>query len=364
MALIAIVQTDIKRVVAYSTLSQLGYMTMALGASAYSVAIFHLMTHAFFKAVLFLGAGSVIIAMHHEQDMRRMGGLRKYMPITYATMLIGAIANAGLPPFAGFFSKDSIIEAVHLAHVPGAGFAYFCALAAVFVGGLYSFRLIFFTFHGKERFREVAHDAHGHDAHHDDHGHHGGEPHESPKVVTVPLILLSIPAIASGWLIGTVLYGKWFGGAIQILEAHKGVEKMAEEFHGVVGMMLHGVTTLPFWLAISGAATAWFLYIVRPDLPAVIKKKSGVLAVILEEKYGFDRFNDWFFAGGARAVGRGLWKGGDQMLIDGVMVNGSAGAVGWVSGLVRLFQTGRIYQYAFGMIFGVFALLTLWFNKV
>jgi len=367
MALIAIVQTDIKRVVAYSTLSQLGYMTMALGASAYSVAIFHLMTHAFFKAVLFLGAGSVIIAMHHEQDMRRMGGLRKYLPITYATMLIGAFANAGLPPFAGFFSKDSIIEAVHLAQVPGAGFAYFCALAAVFVGGLYSFRLIFFTFHGKERFREAAHDAHGHDAHvdsHGDHGHHGSaEPHESPKVVTVPLILLSIPAIASGWLIGTILYGKWFGDAIHISEAHKGVEKMAEEFHGVLGMMMHGVTTLPFWLAISGAATAWFLYIVRPDLPAVIKKKSGVLATILEEKYGFDRFNDWFFAGGARLIGRGLWKGGDQVLIDGVMVNGSAGAVGWISGLVRLFQTGRIYQYAFSMIFGVFALLTLWFNR-
>jgi len=367
MALIAIVQTDIKRVVAYSTLSQLGYMTMALGASAYSVAIFHLMTHAFFKAVLFLGAGSVIIAMHHEQDMRRMGGLRKYLPITYATMLIGAFANAGLPPFAGFFSKDSIIEAVHLAQVPGAGFAYFCALAAVFVGGLYSFRLIFFTFHGKERFREAAHDAHGHDAHadsHGDHGHHGSaEPHESPKVVTVPLILLSIPAIASGWLIGTILYGKWFGDAIHIGEAHKGVEKMAEEFHGVLGMMMHGVTTLPFWLAISGAATAWFLYIVRPDLPAVIKKKSGVLATILEEKYGFDRFNDWFFAGGARLIGRGLWKGGDQVLIDGVMVNGSAGAVGWISGLVRLFQTGRIYQYAFSMIFGVFALLTLWFNR-
>src|SRR3989338_652040 len=222
MALIAIVQTDIKRVVAYSTLSQLGYMTMALGASAYSVAIFHLMTHAFFKAVLFIGAGSVIIAMHHEQDMRKMGGLRKYMPITYATMLIGAIANAGLPPFAGFFSKDSIIEAVHLSQVPGAGFAYFCALAAVFVGGLYSFRLIFFTFHGNERFREAAHDAHGHDAHHDDHGQPGPvEPRESPKVVTVPLILLSIPAIASGWLIGTILYGNWFGDSITISSAHK-----------------------------------------------------------------------------------------------------------------------------------------------
>jgi NADH-quinone oxidoreductase subunit L len=361
MALIAIVQTDIKRVVAYSTLSQLGYMTMALGASAYSVAIFHLMTHAFFKAVLFLGAGSVIIAMHHEQDMRKMGGLRKYMPITYLTVLIGAIANAGLPPFAGFFSKDSIIEAVHLAQVPGAGFAYFCALAAVFVGGLYSFRLVFFAFHGKERFREAAHDAHhGHDAH----GHHGAhEPHESPKVVTVPLILLSIPAIASGWLIGSFLYGNWFGDAIYIAEHHEGLAEMAHEFHGVFAMMLHGVTTLPFWLALSGAATAWFLYIVRPDLPAVIKQKSGILATILEKKYGFDEFNEWFFAGGARGIGRGLWKAGDQMLIDGVAVNGSARLVGWFASVVRLIQSGHIYQYAFSMIIGVFVLLTLWMNK-
>ncbi|MBL8480264.1 MAG: NADH-quinone oxidoreductase subunit L, partial [Sterolibacteriaceae bacterium] len=368
MALIAIVQTDIKRVVAYSTLSQLGYMTMALGASAYSVAIFHLMTHAFFKAVLFLGAGSVIIAMHHEQDMRKMGGLRKYMPITYATMLIGAIANAGLPPFAGFFSKDSIIEAVHLANVPGAGFAYFCALAAVFVGGLYSFRLIFFTFHGEERFRKAAehHGDHGHDhdAHHDahdDHGHHGPvEPHESPRVVTLPLILLAIPAIASGWLIGTILYGNWFGNAITIAEVHKGMATMAHEFHGIFGMMAHGVTTLPFWLAVGGAATAWYLYIVRPDLPAVIKQKLAFPAMILEEKYGFDRFNDWFFAGGSRLLGRGLWKAGDQVLIDGVMVNGSAGAVGWFSALVGMIQSGRIYRYALGMIFGVVALLSLW----
>jgi NADH-quinone oxidoreductase subunit L len=368
MALIAIVQTDVKRVVAYSTLSQLGYMTMALGASAYSVAIFHLMTHAFFKAVLFLGAGSVIIAMHHEQDMRKMGGLRKYMPITYATMLIGAIANAGLPPFAGFFSKDSIIEAVHLANVPFAGFAYFCALAAVFVGGLYSFRLIFFTFHGEERFRHAADHhgdhGHGHDAHHDahdDHGHHGPvEPHESPKVVTVPLILLSIPAIASGWLIGTVLYGNWFGGAISIAETHKAMATMAHEFHGIFGMMSHGVMTLPFWLAISGAATAWYLYIVRPDLPAVIKQKLAFPAMILEEKYGLDRFNDWFFAGGARGVGRGLWKAGDQVLIDGVMVNGSAGAVGWFAGLTGMIQSGRIYRYALAMLFGVVAFLSLW----
>ena len=362
MALIAIVQTDIKRVVAYSTLSQLGYMTAALGASAYSAAIFHLMTHAFFKAVLFLGAGSVIIAMHHEQDMRKMGGLRKYMPITYITVLIGAIANAGLPPFAGFFSKDSIIEAVQLSNVWGAGFAYLALLGGVFVGGFYSFRLVFFAFHGKERFRETHHDDHGdhgHDAHHDDHGHHGPvEPHESPWVVTLPLILLAIPAIAAGWLIGPMLFGGYFGDAIFIGENHPGLEEMAHEFHGILPMVLHGLTSVPFWLAVSGAATAWFLYIARPDLPAVIKQKLALPAMILEEKYGFDRFNDWFFAGGARMLGRGLWKTGDQLLIDGLAVNGSARTVGQFAGIVRLIQSGHLYQYAFAMIFGVVVLMT------
>ncbi|HEX8987325.1 MAG TPA: NADH-quinone oxidoreductase subunit L [Rhodocyclaceae bacterium] len=361
MALIAIVQTDIKRVVAYSTLSQLGYMTMALGASAFPVAIFHLMTHAFFKAVLFLGAGSVIIAMHHEQDMRRMGGLRKYMPITYLTVLIGAIANAGLPPFAGFFSKDSIIEAVALSHIAGSGFAYFAALAAVFVGGVYSFRLVFFAFHGEERFRHAG----GHHGDHGEHGHgHHAEPHESPKVVTIPLILLAIPAICAGWLIGPMLYGGWFGDAIFISPEHEGFAEMAHDFEGVLPMILHGLTSVPFWLAIAGAATSYFLYIVRPDLPAVIKTKFSFIANILEKKYGFDEFNEWFFAGGARMVGRGLWKGGDQALIDGVAVNGSAKVVGMIASFVRLFQSGHIYQYAFTMIFGVFVLLTLWFNRV
>jgi NADH-quinone oxidoreductase subunit L len=375
MALIAIVQTDIKRVVAYSTLSQLGYMTTALGASAYSAAMFHLATHAFFKAVLFLGAGSVIIAMHHEQDMRKMGGLRKYMPITYLTVLIGALANAGFPPFAGFFSKDSIIEAVHLSTTPGAGFAYALILAGVFVGGFYSFRLVFFAFHGKERFREApAHEAHGghgahgaaHDAHgHDDHGHHGPvEPKESPWVVTVPLILLAIPSVIAGWaMIGPALFGNYFGGAIFIAPEHPAIARMAAEFHGSMGMVLHGLMTPPFWLALAGAATAWYLYIVRPDLPAKIKAKSGVLARILEKKYGFDEFNEWAFAGGARLLGRGLWKGGDQTLIDGLVVNGSAKVVGWVASIVRLFQSGYIYQYAFSMIIGVFVLLTLWMNR-
>jgi NADH-quinone oxidoreductase subunit L len=360
MALIAIVQTDIKRVVAYSTLSQLGYMTAALGASAYSAAIFHLMTHAFFKAVLFLGAGSVIIAMHHEQDMRRMGGLRKYMPITYLTVLIGAIANAGLPPFAGFFSKDSIIEAVQLAHIPGAAFAYYALLAGVFVGGFYSFRLVFFAFHGEERFRHAG----GHHGDHGAHGHgHHAEPHESPKVVTIPLILLAIPAILAGFLIGPMLFGGYFGEAIQIAPRHASIAHMAEEFHGPWAMVLHGLMAPPFWLALAGAATAWFLYIKRPELPTVIKAKFATLAMILEEKYGFDRFNDWFFAGGARMVGRGLWKAGDEVLIDGVAVNGSAKAVGRFAGVVRLLQSGHIYQYAFSMILGLFVLMTLWLNR-
>ena len=285
MALIATVQYDIKRVVAYSTLSQLGFMTMALGASAYSVAIFHLMTHAFFKAALFLGAGSVIIALHHEQDMRKMGGLRKYLPITYLTMLIGALANAGFPPFAGFFSKDSIVEAVHEAHaagVPGAGFAYLAALAAVFVGGFYSFRLVFFAFHGKERFHTNVPAGHGHDDHghgggsDNDHGAGHGHVHESPWVVTLPLILLAIPSICAGWVIGDFVFGDYFGNSIYIAAGHDGVKKLGAEFHGVLPMVLHSITTLPFWLALAGAAIAWFIYIARPDLAAVWRAKWGV----------------------------------------------------------------------------------------
>ncbi|APV49995.1 NADH-quinone oxidoreductase subunit L [Betaproteobacteria bacterium GR16-43] len=358
MALVAIVQYDIKRVVAYSTLSQLGYMTMALGAAAYPVAIFHLMTHAFFKAVLFLGAGSVIIALHHEQDMRRMGGLRKYLPITYLTVLIGALANAGIPPFAGFFSKDSIIEALHLSNTAGAHFAYWLAVAGVFVGGFYSFRLVFFAFHGKERWREApAHDDHAQDAH--GHGHEVHEPHESPWVVTVPLVLLAIPSVIIGWIaIQPMLYGPYFGTAIAKSAT---MAKMAEEFHGAVAMMVHSLTSLPLWLALGGAALAYYLYIVRPDLPAVIKKKSGVLAVILEKKYGFDDFNDWFFAGGARRLGTLMWKWGDVKLIDGLMVNGTARLIGWGAAVARRVQTGYLYHYAFTMIFGVFVLLSLWF---
>jgi NADH-quinone oxidoreductase subunit L len=358
MALVALVQYDIKRVVAYSTLSQLGYMTVALGASAYGAAMFHLMTHAFFKAVLFLGAGSVIVALHHEQDMRKMGGLRKYMPITYATMLIGALANAGFPPFAGFFSKDTIIEAVHASHTAGAGFAYMATLFGVFIGALYSFRLIFYTFHGKERFDAGHAGSHGHGAKpgHDELGH---GPHETAAVITVPLIMLAIPSIASGWVIGWVVFGDYFGSAIAVASEHEWIAEMAHEFHGVVGMMVHGLTALPFWFAVAGLATAWYLYIARPDLPAVVRQKAGVLTTILERKYGFDEFNQWFFADGAVKVGAGLWKFGDVTLIDGLMVNGSAKLVGWFGGVVREIQSGRIYHYAFSMILGVFVLLTL-----
>jgi NADH-quinone oxidoreductase subunit L len=356
MALIAIVQTDIKRVVAYSTLSQLGYMTVALGASAYSAAIFHLMTHAFFKAVLFLGAGSVIIAMHHEQDMTKMGGLKKYMPWTYGTMFIAALASAGVPGLAGFFSKDAIIEAVHFANVPGAGFAYLCVLLCVFVTAFYTFRLIFMTFHGEERFRH----AHGHDDHgHDDHHGHGGahEPHESPWVVTLPLVLLAVPTIAAGWLIGDILFGNYFGNAIYIAPEHTAIAQMKAAYHGVFGMMTHALGTLPFWFSIAGIGTAYYLYMVRPELPAQIKAKFNTITMILEEKYGFDRFNDWFFAGGARKLGTGLWRGGDVTVIDGWLVNGAAKLVGFGSSVIRYLQSGYVSHYAFAMILGVVALI-------
>ncbi len=377
MALIATVQYDIKRVVAYSTLSQLGYMTMALGASAYSAAIFHLFTHAFFKAVLFLGAGSVIIAMHHQQDMRKMGGLAKYMPITYMTMLIGALANAGLPPFAGFFSKETIVEALHHATVPGAGFAYALAVAGVFVGGFYSFRLVFYAFHGKERFADphdpdakaadaeaaAAHGDHAHDKDANKHGHDSHVPHESPAVVWVPLVLLAIPSVCAGWFIGTFVYGNYFGSSITVSPAHTAMATLAQSYHGVIGMMTHALGTLPFWLAVAGAGTAWFIYIVRPDLPTVLRRRWGMVVTILMDKYGLDRFNDWFFAGGARALGTGLWKGGDIAVIDNVMVNGSARLVGRFAAVIRHVQSGYIYHYAFAMIIGVLLLLTLAFIR-
>jgi NADH-quinone oxidoreductase subunit L len=353
MALVAVVQNDIKRVVAYSTLSQLGYMTVALGASAYAGAIFHLVTHAFFKALLFLGAGSVIIALHHEQDMRKMGGLGKYMPITYATMLIGALASAGVPGFSGFFSKDAIIEAVGLSQLPGSGFAHFCVLSCVFVTAFYTFRLFFMTFHGKERFQ----------VHGEDHGHgQGPAPHESPWVVTVPLVMLAIPAICAGWVIGLVLFGGFFGDAIVVAETHDVLAELGKDFHGAPAMMAHALATWPFWLALGGIASAACLYLKRTDLPDKLQRWFSPLYTLLDQKYYFDRFNDWFFAGGARLVGRGLWKGGDVAVIDG-FVNGSARLVGWLASVIRKLQSGYVYTYAFAMIIGMVTLLTLWFAR-
>jgi NADH-quinone oxidoreductase subunit L len=361
MGFLGMIQNDIKRVIAYSTLSQLGYMTVALGASAYSVAVFHLMTHAFFKALLFLAAGSVIIGMHHNQDIRNMGGLRKYMPITWITFLVGSLALIGTPFLSGFYSKDSIIEAVGLSHLPGSSFAYFAVVASVFVTAFYSFRLYFLVFHGKERF--AIHDDHAHD--HDDHGHgHGGKPHESPWVVTVPLIMLAIPSLLIGYFtIQPMLFGDYFKGAIFINSTlHPAMEELAHEFHGAGAMALHSLTSLPLWLAFAGVVVSWFFYMKRPDIPAAIKQRFSLIYTIMENKYGFDIFNDWFFAGGARKVGNLLWRYGDVKLIDDFFVNGAARVVGWLSRLIRQFQSGYIYHYAFAMIIGVFALLT-WFVR-
>lgn len=371
MGFLGIVQNDIKRVVAYSTLSQLGYMTVALGVSAYSAAVFHLMTHAFFKALLFLGAGSVIMGMHHDQDMRNMGGLWKYMPITWFTSLVGSLALIGFPFLSGFYSKDSIIEAVHGSHLAGSSYALFCVMAGVFVTAFYSFRMYFLVFHGKERFGQDHHDHHGdHDDEEPSDDHHHGlapgqKPHESPWVVTVPLVLLAIPSVVVGFLtIEPMLFGEWFKGVIHIsAEQHPAMEELAHEFHGAVAMAIHGFTSLPFFLAMGGVAVAWFFYMVRPDIPAAIQRTFHPLYVLLDNKYFFDRFNEIVFAGGSRLLGKGLWKAGDQGLIDGVAINGSARLVGWVAQMSRLFQTGHIYQYAFSMIIGVFILLTYWFNR-
>lgn len=367
MGLMGIIQNDIKRVVAYSTLSQLGYMTVALGASAYSVAVFHLMTHAFFKALLFLGAGSVIIGMHHDQDIRHMGGLRKYMPITWITSLIGSLALVGTPFFSGFYSKESIIEAVHHANVPGSGIAYWALLSGVFVTAFYSFRMYFLVFHGKPRFETAhGHDAHGQDAHgHDAHGHdgHGAHvPHESPWVVTVPLVLLAIPSIIIGALAAdSMITGEYFKGVITVFaDKHPAMAALAEHWHGWVAMALHGFTSLPFWLMVAGIATAWYFYLVNPAIPARLQQTFKGIYTILENKYYLDRFNEWFFAGGARRLGSGLWKRGDQGLIDGLVVNGSARLVGWFSRVLRQGQTGFLNHYAIAMIIGL-AFLLFWF---
>jgi NADH-quinone oxidoreductase subunit L len=310
-------------------------MTAALGASAYSAAIFHLMTHAFFKALLFLGAGSVIIALHHEQDMRRMGGLRHYMPWTYWTVLLGAISSVGIPGFAGYYSKDAIIEAVHASSTRGHLFAYLCVLLCVFVTATYTFRLLFLTFHGRPHF----------DPEH--------PPHESPAVVTAPLVLLAIPSVAAGWVVGSVVFGDYFQGALP---------RTQEEFHGVWTYTLHGLVSVPFWLGVLGIVTAWLLYIKRPAAPKRVAMELGPLYALVERKYGFDELYAWLFAGGARELGTGFWRGGDQALIDGVIVNGSARVVGWFASVIRLLQTGLLNQYAVTMLFGVM-ILAFWFLR-
>ena len=363
MGFLGIIQNDIKRVVAYSTLSQLGYMTVALGASAYSVAVFHLMTHAFFKALLFLGAGSVIMGMHHNQDIRYMGAVRKYMPITWITSLLGSLALIGTPLFSGFYSKDSIIEAVHESNLAAAGFANFAVLAGVFVTAFYSFRMYFLVFHGKERYDQNP-DAH-HGDHHDDHESHS--PHESPWVVTVPLILLAIPSVVIGFMtIQPMLFGEFFKDAIFIdAEKHAGMKTLADAFHGPVAMALHAVSTAPFWLALAGVVVAWYMYLINPAVPAAIGRALRPLVVLLENKYYMDWINENILARGARALGNGLWKVGDRTLIDGLLVNGSWKLVGMVSNWTRKLQTGYLYHYALVMILGIFLLMTyfVWLNK-
>ncbi len=342
MGLLGLVQNDIKRVVAYSTLSQLGYMVVALGASAYASAIFHLMTHAFFKALLFLAAGSVIIAMHHEQNICKMGGLKKYMPITYWCFLIGSLALIGFPGFSGFFSKDSIIEAVRVSEIAGAGLVYYMVLLGVFITALYSFRLFFLVFHGEERM-DAKTRAHL---------------HESPKVVTVPLMLLAIPSVVIGFMtIGPLLFGGFFKDSIIVLPEHDVLAQLGAGYTGAVGFILHGLMAPAVWLALAGMATAWFIYMKRPDIAANLKQRYRGFHAVLVNAYGFDAFNDKFFAGGSRWLGRTLWQLSDVKLIDG-LVNGMAKTVAWSAGVVRHIQSGYLYHYAFAMIIGLSILLT------
>jgi len=341
MGFLGIVQNDIKRVIAYSTLSQLGYMTVALGASAYAAGIFHLMTHAFFKALLFLGAGSVIIAMHHEQDLRKMGGLKKYMPFTFITAWVGTLALTGFPPFAGFFSKDAIIEAVHHSKLAGSGFAYAAVLAGVFVTALYSFRLMFLAFYGKPRMDE----------------HTRKHLHESPAVVVIPLVLLAIPSVVAGWIyIKPMLFGNFFGDAIKVLPQHNVLAQI--HFDGIGPFIAHGLKSAPFILALLGFGLAWLLYLHEPKWPDMIRDRIKPIYNLLLRKYGFDEFNQKVFAGGARGLGRILWRIGDVKIIDGLAVNGTARAIGWLSSVVRHVQSGYIYHYAFAMLAGVVVLVT------
>jgi NADH-quinone oxidoreductase subunit L len=343
------VQNDIKRVVAYSTLSQLGYMITALGASAYAAGIFHLMTHAFFKALLFLAAGSVIIAMHHNQDIRHMGGLRKYMRITWITSLIGSLALIGFPGFSGFFSKDAIIEAVGASHVAGSGYATVLLTIGVLITALYSFRMYFLVFHGTPRM--------------DSHTQH--HLHETPAVVTVPLILLAIPSIFIGWFtIEPLLFGDWFSGVLYVAPNHNVLQHMGEHYHGQWGFILHGMTALPFFLAMGGLALAgyvwWWLHKTNPKIDEQIQATAGPLTAVLENKYGFDDFNQRYLAGGSRGLGTLLWNQGDRTVIDGIAVNGSAKSVGWLAGQARYLQTGYLYHYAIAMIVGLVGLLAIY----
>ncbi|GLQ97502.1 NADH-quinone oxidoreductase subunit L [Dyella mobilis] len=362
--LIGIVQNDIKRVVAYSTLSQLGYMTVALGVSAYAGAVFHLMTHAFFKALLFLGAGSVIIAMHHEQDMRYMGGLRKYMPITWITMWVGSLALVAVPFTSGFYSKDAIIEAVGESHRWGSGYAYFCVMAGAFVTALYTFRQMYLTFHGKERFTVVEHHGHGHHDDHDDHGHHKpGElahaPHESPWVVTLPLVLLAIPSLLVGFFtVGPMLFGGWFGGAVHVNEVNNVLGEMGAHFEGAAGMALHGFSLFgPFGLVLLAFAIQTYIYLFNPSVADKIKSALKPIWVLLDRKYFVDDIYFAIFARGGVALGRMFWKGGDAAVIDGVLIDGSASMIQRIASGVRRLQSGYLYHYAFAMILGLILLL-------
>ena len=367
MGFMGIIQNDIKRVVAYSTLSQLGYMTVALGASAYSVAVFHLMTHAFFKALLFLAAGSVIIGLHHNQDIRYMGNVKKYMPITWITSLLGSLALIGTPLFSGFYSKDSIIEAVHVSQLPGAGFANFAVLAGVFITAFYSFRLYFIVFHGKERYDQNPDAHHGHDdhGHHDQHG--DGKPHESPWVVTLPLVLLAIPSVLIGYFtIEPMLHGGFFDGAIVVNEAkHPAMAELSALFHGPLAMATHALTTWPFILAVAGVVSAWYMYMINPALPAALAKLFRPIVVVLENKYYMDWINENILARAARGLGVGLWKVGDQGIIEAGVVNASWKLVGRLAAWVRGMQSGLITHYALTMLLGIFALLTVfvWLAK-
>ena len=343
MGFLGLIQNDIKRVVAYSTLSQLGYMVVALGASAYAAGLFHLMTHAFFKALLFLAAGSVIIAMHHEQDIRKMGGLRKYLPITYATSLIGSLALIGFPGFSGFFSKDAIIESVGHSELAGSTFAYICVLAGVFVTALYSFRMFFLVFHGEERMDD----------------HTKSHLKESPLVVTIPLILLAIPSvIIGGMTIGPMLFGDYFSNSLVVFEQHNVLGQMGETFTGAIGFIGHAFMTPALYLALAGLGTAWYIYMVKPQIAADLKEKYQGIYNMLDNAYGCDDFNDKYFAGGSRRLGTVLWQVFDTKIIDGLIVNGSARSVAWWSGFTRNLQSGYLYHYAFAMIIGLAFFIT------